>query len=90
MTSVRGRPPAGRNAKGEPVAVTKGYPQLTLRVAPESKAVIDSLAVIEQKGQARVVEDAVASYVESLPAPTRRAVEELKAAKLASARKRGS
>lgn len=66
------------------MAVTKGYPQLTLRVAPESKAVIDSLAVIEQKGQAQVVEDAVAVYVGSLSASTRRAVEELKVAKLAS------
>lgn len=84
MAPGRGRPPAGRDARGEPVAVTKGYVQLTLRVPPESKAVIDSLAVIEQKGQANVVDDAVTAYVASLPVGTRRAVEELKAAKLAS------
>lgn len=88
MAELRGRPPAGRDEKGRPVAVTKSYVQLTLRVPPETKAIVDSLSVIEQKGQAQVVEDAVAAYVGALSAPARRAVNELKTAKLATAKKR--
>jgi hypothetical protein len=53
-----GRPPAGIRA-GEMV---KDYPQLNLRVPPETRAKLDALSTVRKQPRWRIVLDAIDHY----------------------------
>ena len=74
-----GRPVTGRDTSGNPIASSKGYPQLTVRIPPALKVEIDLLAVLEHRTQAAVIEAAVGAYVATLPSSTRKTLDGLRA-----------
>ncbi len=57
-----GRPPAG--PKGEKVS---GYPQLTIRLPPETKAKLNTLSLLTGTPIWRVIDRAIDAYVQHLP-----------------------
>ena len=77
-----------RDAEGRPVSMSTDYAQTTLRLPPACKAELEAVAVMERRSQSLVVETAIRAYVASLPLATRRIVEEIKTARLATAKKR--
>lgn len=68
----RGRPPAGPSGEA-----TSGYPMLTVRLPPATKATLKALALQQTVPLWRVVEQAVAAYVATLPADERRLLGQL-------------
>jgi hypothetical protein len=68
-----GRPPAGIQA-GEKV---KDYPQLSVRLPPESKATLHALSLVSGRPQWRVMSDAINVYLGERPPSERRQVAEL-------------
>ena len=68
-----GRPPAGARA-GEKV---KDYPQLSIRIPPETKLILGALSIIQSKPQWRIVLESVECFRRSLPEPDQRMVREL-------------
>ncbi len=69
-----GRPPAGKGAQGEPEKVSN-YPKLAVSVQPLVRAMVNAVAMIEDRPAWRVVEDAIRLYVEKMPSEDRKAVE---------------
>ena len=72
MTHKRlpGRPPSGVRA-GEKV---KDYPQLSVRVPPETKARLTGLSLVCKMPQWRVIDEAIEIYLARLSASERKAV----------------
>src|SRR5919205_1252582 len=62
-----GRPPLG--ADGEKVSE---YPQVMIRLPRETKATLDALSGLTGTPIWRLIDQAVAAYVEHMPAPQRR------------------
>lgn len=79
-----GRPPKGRDARGNPAPASKTFPQLTVRVPPEIKDEIGILADLDGVSQGGVVEAAILAYVASLPDALRRTLDALRARRRAS------
>ncbi len=77
---ARGRPPAGRDAAGEPLKTSTDYIQLTARVSPSKKALLKDLASVQRTTQTEILERALDLYAESLSAAERKALQALSAA----------
>jgi predicted transcriptional regulator len=73
-----GRPPAGRDEEGRPVAVSKAYKPATLRLRPSSKAALDALALIQGRDRSSIVENALEQYIGKLPPADRDMIEQFK------------
>jgi hypothetical protein len=67
-----GRPPAGD--AGEEV---RGYPKLTVLMTPSMRAQLSALCSMTRKPAWRLIDQALAFYIKSLPAEDRRALEGL-------------
>lgn len=74
-----GRPPKGRDDEGKPVAVSRTYPQLTIRVRPQIKSDLALLAFGLQLTQAEVIEKSLQAFTATLPVATRKMLEGLRA-----------
>lgn len=57
-----GRPPAG--PKGEKVSA---YPQLTVRLPPETKAKLNTLSLLTNQPIWQIIDKAIGAYVQHLP-----------------------
>jgi predicted DNA-binding protein len=68
-----GRPPAGARA-GEKV---KDYPQLSFRLPPEIKSLLNALSLLESKPQWRIMVDAVKCLVQTMPDSKRETLHEI-------------
>jgi hypothetical protein len=68
-----GRPPAGARA-GERV---KDYPQLSIRLPEEVKAMLQALSRVASRPQWRIVSDAIECYLRAQPDAERRMVHAL-------------
>jgi predicted transcriptional regulator len=66
-TARIGRPPVGRN--GEKVS---GYPQVMIRLPRETKATLDALSGLTGTPIWRLIDQAIAVYVERMPEPQRK------------------
>lgn len=84
-----GRPLAGKDESGRPVAVSREYPKLTVRISPGARTDLDLVGALEGRGVGDVIERSVAAYIAKLPAAQQKAIQELRTAKLAGAKKRG-
>ena len=67
-----GRPPAGDS--GEKVS---GYARMTIRMKPATKARVKALCTVTKLPAWRIVEQALAGYIDNLPAEDRRAFDTL-------------
>ena len=76
-----GRPPAGRDSEGKPVAKSLTYPQITARVRPEVKETLETVAFVMKMTQAAVIEGALDAFIETLPASKRKTIESLRGAR---------
>ncbi len=81
-TAKTGRPPAGRDDLGNPVPVTS-YPRLNVYVPPRVRETVDLLAAIQDATRAELIERMLDVYLVSLPAQTKKALEETRAARVA-------
>ncbi len=70
----RGRPPAGRGKDGGPEKVSR-YPKLTISMKPETKARLEAYATLTRQPAWRIIEEALRSYLETIPADDKWAVE---------------
>ncbi len=73
MPRRSGRPPAG----AQPGERVKDYPQLSLRLPPESKAQLHALSVLKAQPQWRVVIEAIDCLVRTLPEGERQQILEI-------------
>jgi len=73
----KGRPLAGRDDKGRPVAVSKAYKQTTVRLRPAMKAALDALALIKREDRSSIIENALEELIERLPVEDRAMVRKL-------------
>lgn len=80
-TNKGGRPLAGRDEQGRPVAVTRSYPRINLRIPPRVRQEIDLLVAVEGIGAAALIERVVDAYAKGLSGPKRKALEQLRAAR---------
>ncbi len=69
-----GRPLKGRDPNGKPISVSRDYVQMTVRLAPEVKATLDALAMLENRDRSTLVTKALTEYVERLPSSDREAI----------------
>jgi len=76
-----GRPPKGLDAQGRPVAVTKAYQRLNLRIPPRIRQEIDLLVAVEGVGAAGLIERALDAYAKALPSAKKKALDQLRAAR---------
>ena len=80
-----GRPPAGAR-EGEKV---QDYPQLSIRLPADVKAMLQALSLIEARPQWRVLGDAIDCYAKARPEAERRLIAELVGRLDARSRARG-
>jgi len=67
-----GRPPAGVNG-----AKVAEYPQISLRVPPEVRRTLNALSTLQGRPHWRIMMEALAAYVLTLPPDERQVVEEI-------------
>ena len=72
-----GRPPAGRDEKGNPVPVS-GFKPTTIRLPPRARAGLDALAVLLGKDRSSVIVEALEALIEGLPAEDRKTFDALR------------
>ncbi len=75
-----GRPPAGARA-GERV---KDYPQVSMRIPGDARAMLHALAEVTGLSQWRIIAEAIRCYLRDLP-PQQKRVVETRAARLLKA-----
>jgi hypothetical protein len=74
-TPVRiGRPPKGSVAQDGKESI-RDYPKLACTIRPDTRRKLNAVAGVQQRAAWLVVEDAITSYIERLPAEDRRMVE---------------
>jgi hypothetical protein len=69
-----GRPPEGSGKKGEPERI-RDYPKLLVTIRPAVRSRLKAIASVEGRPAWQVVEDALSTYFEHLPAGRRRAIQ---------------
>jgi hypothetical protein len=71
-----GRPSGGSGKAGEPDKI-RDYPKLAVTVRPTTRALLKAAAMIEDRSEWLIVDDAITKYIEQMPAQDRRAIEGL-------------
>lgn len=74
-----GRPLAGRDEQGRPVAVSTTYKQTTVRLRPAMKAALDAMALLRGQDRSTIVEEALEAMIGRLAAADREMVKQLMA-----------
>lgn len=72
--SGRGRPPAGKAENGTAELVS-AYPKLTISMKPDTRARLDAYSTLTRRPVWRIVDEALRSYLENIPADDKWAVE---------------